>query len=492
VHTLKVRMLADDGEAMPEEERRSLYVADLHFGPVRRSSVLAGDGSVEIQTPDWPVALHAHVTVPGFGALWVMADNGGEGYGPSDADIDFVTEAASSRIAEVERLMSAATAEFSVECRAHVAAAADYQESAHKATGGSRAELLMRSLAHGLWAGEMALVESARARIAENDGCERTLFGCNAFGRGMKKAGVRGLYSRAFEFATLPFYLAALEREEGKPDYGRVDEILAWCEGQGIVPKGHPLWWGHAAGTPPWLEGADWAAAQRHCRRVVLRSVERYRGRIGIWDAINEAHDWANGLSLTQQQEVEITRIACDAVREANPDATVIVNNCLPFGENAATGQVNNGPVHEPMFTPLRYLDAVMEAGVDFDVIGVQLYFPARDMLAVSRLLDEYARFGKPVHITEMGVSSGRRSRSAEGETPQTVFTRGQWHAPWSERVQADWLEWFYTIACSRPDVEALTWWDFCDPAFIPSGGLICEDGTPKEAYHRLLSLAAR
>ena len=35
---------------------------------------------------------------------------------------------------------------------------------------------------------------------------------------------------------------------------------------------------------------------------------------------------------------IEITRIACDAARESNPDATLIVNNCLPFGEYVSQG----------------------------------------------------------------------------------------------------------------------------------------------------------
>ena len=40
------------------------------------------------------------------------------------------------------------------------------------------------------------------------------------------------------------------------------------------------------------------------------------------------------------------------------------------------------------------------------EVVGVQLYYPGYDMLEISRLLDRFAQFGKPVHITELGVSS--------------------------------------------------------------------------------------
>ncbi|MCK4375684.1 MAG: hypothetical protein KAX19_10155 [Candidatus Brocadiae bacterium] len=50
-------------------------------------------------------------------------------------------------------------------------------------------------------------------------------------------------------------------------------------------------------------------------------------------------------------------------------------------------------------------------------------------------------------------------------------------------------MEWFYTMAYTRPEMEAVTWWDFADPAFIPTGGFVREDATPKEAYHRLHAL---
>lgn len=486
---LKVKLLGPDGEPMGEEALKSLYAADLHFEPVRRRSEIGPDGTVEIKIPDGPTALHARICVPDFGTLWVTADNCGEGYGTCTAGLDFVREAAASRLSDIQRLMADADAEWSVTCRAHADAAADHLEMADSVSGAKQAQLHLLSLSHGLWAGELAVVERARRQIAQRGRREGFLFGCNTFARGEHVDEIRRRFSQVLNFGTLPFYLKRLEPEEGKPDYGRVDEILAWCERDGIRPKGHPLWWGHEAGIPPWLEGADWEAAQRHCRRVVGRSVERYRDRIRTWDAINEAHDWANGLGLTHEQEVAITGIACESIRENDPEATVIVNNCCPFGEYAADGKVHLGPVYDHVLTPLAYLDAVMEAGVDFDVVGVQIYFPARDMLAIGRLLDEYARFGKPVHITELGVASGERATSPEEETEQLRRTRGEWHQPWCEKVQADWIEWFYTMAHARPEIEALTWWDFSDPAFIATAGFLREDATPKESYHRLLAL---
>ncbi len=479
---LKVKMLGEDGKPMPQGRLRTLYAADLHFEPIRRQSKILGDGSVEIQTPKGPTALHAKIEVPGFGDVWVIADNSGKGYEQRSEPVDFVREAAESRLRDVKKLRNShQTVRFSPECRAHEQAATEFLELAAKPGEKHAAKWNLTALPHALWAGELAIVELSRHNIARRRKREDYLFGCNAFAYHGDTPYARH-FREVLNFATLPFYLASLERQEGKPNYRKVDRILEWCETVGITPKGHPLWWGHQAGIPAWLKGADWAAAQKQCARVVGRSVERYRGQINIWDIINEAHDWANGLSLTQEQEVEITRICADTARSKNPDAKLIVNNCCPFGEYAAAGHVHLGPVYEKVFTPLSYLDAVMEAKVDFDIVGVQIYFPSRDMFSISKLLDEYARFGKPVNITELGV----RTSSASGSG---VKPRAEWHMPWCEKVQADWVEWFYTMCYARPEITAITWWDFKDPAFIPTSGFLRDDETPRESFFRLKAL---
>ena len=484
-YTLNIKLLDSNGQSMPETRLHSLYSSDLHFEPMRRRSEIKSDGTVVVETLEKEIALHARIAVPDFGNVWVTADNCGEGYDPVDATLDFVLEAARSRLSDVDNIMQ--TGNFSPECIAHRDACCEFLEVAEKKSD-KASHFNLKALSHALWAGEYAIVEKARNIIVECPRKNEFLFGCNTFAYSGETPYAH-YFREVMNFGTLPFYLGPLEQEEGKPNYGRIDDMLEWCECVDITPKGHPLWWGHEAGIPPWLKGVSWKDAQRHCERVVSRSVEQYRGRIQIWDVINEAHDWANGLNLTQEQEVEITRLCCNTTRSKDSDATVIVNNSCPFGEYAADGRVHLGPVYDKVFTPLSYLDALMEAGVEFDVVGVQIYFPARDMLSISKLLDEYARFGKPVHITELGIRCVEDEPPTGQESEQLRRTRGDWHQPWCEKVQADWMEWFYTMAYARDEIEAITWWDFRDPAFIKTSGLLYEDETPKEIYFRLRAL---
>jgi hypothetical protein len=65
-----------------------------------------------------------------------------------------------------------------------------------------------------------------------------------------------------------------------------------------------------------------------------------------------------------------------------------------------------------------------------------------------------------------------------------------RWHGrPWSEEEQADWIEAYYTIAYSKPAIQAITWWDFAEPAWYPHGALCREDLSPKDGYKRLQRL---
>ncbi|NLM86239.1 MAG: 1,4-beta-xylanase, partial [Clostridiales bacterium] len=152
------------------------------------------------------------------------------------------------------------------------------------------------------------------------------------------------------------------------------------------------------------------------------------------------------------------------------------------------------GSLPQRLMSPMSYLRRVLDAGIDFDAVGIQLYFPARDMVSVERLLKVYEGFGKPIHITEMGVPGGTRAGAAASgsDWAQMSLSEGSWHGGWNERTQADWMEQFYTIAAAHPSIQALTWWDFIEPSFSGNGAILYQDENPREIYFRLLALKDR
>ena len=108
------------------------------------------------------------------------------------------------------------------------------------------------------------------------------------------------------------------------------------------------------------------------------------------------------------------------------------------------------------------------------------------------RMLERFEMFGKPIYITEIGVSSGPSRRLVALEEMDIPREPYEWHRHWDERLQADWLEQVYTLYYSRPAIQAINWYDFADfRTFISNGGLVREDCTPKHSFMRLKELLA-
>jgi GH35 family endo-1,4-beta-xylanase len=479
---IHVRLDDSGGVPMPKPALESVYASDLEFEPQERRQRILPDGTVELTVSGEPYMIHAKINLPLYGNIWVMADNEGAGY--TGDFVDFVTEACRTYIREAEK--HGESLSLSPETRGHLAAAREFSHLANR--GKTTPENRLYALSHAVYAAEAALFEAARQRVyaAPRDDL---LLGCNFFRYTSPETRYAKFFANAFDFATLPFYAGRTVPERGKYTYEYIDAALEFLQSKNITPKGHPVWFGHGDVNPKWLFGQSFETLQGYAREIALHHTGTYKGRIGIWDAMNEAHDWANCFMLTQTQLTELTRTCCDALHER--DAAAVVNVCLPFAEYVAGRYVCYGSLPEKPRSPLAYFRAILEAGVQFDVTGIQLYFPARDMVAVDRMLSIFASLGKPVHITEMGVNGGlRKQGSSNGSSwTQLSMSEGVWHGGWNERTQADWLEQFYTIAAAHGEIKALTWWDFIEPSFSGNGAFLYEDENPREIYFRLLAL---
>jgi endo-1,4-beta-xylanase len=303
------------------------------------------------------------------------------------------------------------------------------------------------------------------------------LFGCNFFmfgrvGDPERETQYRERFAALLNYCTLPFYWASYEPERGRPDYERTEQVAAWCAERGIVCKGHPLAWDHPAGSPRWLPD-DPAQIEALSLGRVRDIVRRFKGRIDIWDVVNEAThlpEGRNGTPMTRWGQaigpVEFVRRHLRVARETNPDATLLVND------------YRTDPPYE------RILEAQRDGAKPlFDVIGIQSHmhggvWPARKVLEIC---DRFARFNVPIHFTETTLVSGPRNpdRTWGGTTPE------------GEARQAEEAARFYTLLFAHPAVQAITWWDFSDHGAwqgAPAGWLR-RDMSPKPVYERLSAL---
>ncbi|MBQ8653795.1 MAG: endo-1,4-beta-xylanase [Clostridia bacterium] len=486
MQTVKIRLDGSGGLSMPEKVLKTVYASAMDFEPDERRLRITPDGTVELQVSAKPYMIHAKITVPLYGTLWVMADNLGEGY--TGDFVDFVSEATRTYIAHAKRF--AQGIELSPETDGHLRAAVELEHMANR--GADTPDNRLYALSHAIYAAEGALVERSRRKAFAAPRKDLKL-GCNFSRFESASSRYAKFFAGAFDFATLPFYAGQTVPERDRYAYGYIDKCLGFLTEKNITPKGHPLWFGHKEVNPEWLFGLDYPQLRREAAKIAYHHVSAYKDSIQVWDSMNEAHDWANCFELNQEQLIDLTRATTDALREANDKATSIVNICLPFAEYVAGRYNCYGALPEHLCSPLRYFRRILEAGVDFDVVGIQLYFPARDMVAVSLMLDQFAALGKPIHITEMGVNGGFRVKGSAGSTwSQMDMSEGTWHGGWNERTQADWMEQFYTIAAAREEIQALTWWDFIEPSFSGNGAFLYEDENPREMYFRLLALKDR
>jgi len=301
------------------------------------------------------------------------------------------------------------------------------------------------------------------------------LFGCNIFAFGQfgsaeKNQAYQDRFAELFNFATFGLYWASYEPKQGEPGHQRIEAAIDWCREQGITTKGHPLVWNHPAGSPAWLKDMDLDEVRKLSDARVADCVTRFRGRIGIFDVVNEAADPVRPgfettmTGLIQQVGIEpFTTRAFEIARKANPDATLLIND------------YRTGPEFEKV---IRFLGAGGKPL--YDAIGIQSHMHGGAWPADQtwQTCERLAKFGVPLHFTETTIVSGPR---ADGKWQPTT--------PELETSQARQIVDFYTLLFSHPAVAAITWWDFSDAHAWQgaAAGLVRRDLSPKPAFSALL-----
>jgi hypothetical protein len=92
------------------------------------------------------------------------------------------------------------------------------------------------------------------------------------------------------------------------------------------------------------------------------------------------------------------------------------------------------------------------------------------------------------VQITEVGSPSA--GITLEFDAPDEDYSTHpcEWRRHWDEELQADWLEYIFSFAYSKPWIEAANWYDLVDPySYLKSGGILrSPKGEKKAAFDRL------
>ncbi len=477
------------GNPLDESGWKSLYFLDLEDNPILTPPRRVENGQLVSSVPSFPVIIAIGFNVYGFGKVYLYADNRGKGYTIKDFPLNLNLELVQTRLYRVESIIKAWQLEgyslpATITNRLHKARV--YLKNAQNSQEiRQQMRWCQQSLYESLWGGEEAVLAHARDTIARRGKRPNFLFGCNFFGFPDGGQAYETRFVQLFNFATIPLYWRSFERKKGQKNYENLNQMLEFLEKHQIKAKGHPLVWFAEYGIPYWLEDTSFDSMKGKIETHIQEVTQYFGDRLPYYDVINEGSGlaFANEPGYTLSQLIELSRVASTACHQGNPQAFRLINNCCLWAKYRTREESNPD-------TPYQYIKACLAANIPFEAIGLQLYYPNHDLLEINRVLERFGQLGKPIHITELGVPSD--TTEDENSFMKTPF--GLWHKPWSETIQADWIEQFYTLCYSKPYIDAITWWDFSEQVnhFWAHGGFLKPDGQPKEAFYRLKDLLKR
>jgi len=347
------------------------------------------------------------------------------------------------------------------------------------------------SLAHGLWAAE----EMSRfhagvflGRRQQTGGFGRAFLGVRVAGATVQQAITKRL-GDVFDFAYVPFIWRSIQPTEQAPAYEAVEAVIKACSTNKLAVRGGPLLAFGVSSVPDWMYiwENDFESIYEAAREHVERTVQRFARQVTSW-VVASGLQADNVFGFSFEQTMELTRMAATVTKQIAPRAQVLIDLNQPWGEYYARNQQT--------VPPLLYADMAVQSGINFDGFGLQFLFGIgsdgyhlRDPFQVSALIDKLANLGKPLHVTALGAPSCVAPDSQNGTPPG-----GEWHGPWSDAVQADWLTTLCEIALSKPYVDTVCIQTLVDQPddVIASGGLLHANLTPKPAFGRLLEMRKR
>lgn len=322
-------------------------------------------------------------------------------------------------------------------------------------------------------------------------------FGCNMFmldeipDDPAKNEIYKEKLSEFFNMATVPFYWDATEPEEGKTRYAAdsakiyrrppTDLCVDFCEAHGMEPREHALCYDRFFSE--WLWERPDEGVKHHLEKRMREISSRYADRIPTIEITNEMF-WERGRTGFYASP-DYVDFCFKTAEKYFPHNTLTINEWSTLWEAPET----------PWDNYACYIENELLRGGRIDAIGMQYhmfhraerYFDATrkfyDLAQIFRTLDNYARFRKPMQITEVTIPA---------------FT----DAPEDEESQADVIERLYSLWFSYPNMTQIIYWNLADgyAAFTTPGnmadgenyyrgGLLRFDMSEKPAYKRLRHL---
>ena len=248
--------------------------------------------------------------------------------------------------------------------------------------------------------------------------------------------------------------------------------LVQWCKRKQLNIRGHCLLWPSYRHLPESLRSERGPVLREAIRQHITSYVKTFSPNIYEWDVVNEA------LTNTDIQKELGDQILVDAfnwARESNNHVSLAYNDYDILNVRAGANDGKRAAVKE-------LITRLLGSGAPIDVLGIQshMHKGAWSAEKLWTTCETYARFGVPLHFTELTVVSGHLKEPEDND----------WHrrhmdwvtTPEGEARQLEEGRRFYTLLFSHPAVDAVTWWDFSDREAWQGApaGLLRKDMSPK------------
>ena len=442
-----------------------------------------------------------------FGWINITADNGGEFYSlPTTGkkeNLNLNYELCKSRVIRNRSRLSELKKSGwmpSAEVMMFVNLSEEFYEDATKKRNDNLicAQFAQSGLNYALWASERMELDNAHYEIGIRGKRENFFFGCDARSfYQMYQDTFLELFSELFNYANITFVvkgdgmMSDYQTAQGVIQPETRELLIRKLNDRGIKCQERLLFWFHDCCIPDWLREMKYDDLLKYAEKLTYDTMKHFGDMLYAMEVVNELHDWANELQLSHEQITELTRLINDVAKSTAPNVKRTINNCCPFAEYVQLNSYSKRKAVYPQRSPYKFSKDLIEAGIDFDILEQQMYFPYRDLQDSILMIEKLATLGKPMQLSEVGVPGGPSNYSVINESVPISKEPYLWHQPWNEHTQADWLEGIYTLAYSKQFIQACNWFDFVDPYyFMENGGLLrSPKGEKKEAYFRLAKI---
>ncbi|SHH52668.1 endo-1,4-beta-xylanase [Clostridium grantii] len=191
---------------------------------------------------------------------------------------------------------------------------------------------------------------------------------------------------------------------ENQFNFEQSDKIVNFAVDNNMKMRGHTLVWHNQ--TPEWVfkdvkgEKASRELLLKRMKNHINEIMNHYKGKVYVWDVVNEAIEDFEDKSLRDTQWLDIIgedyiKIAFQYAKEADSEAVLFYNDY-------------NNEQPKKLEKTYKLLKKLIDEGTPIDGVGIQAHWDINDVNLFDNLrnaLEKYSSLGLQIQITEMDIS---------------------------------------------------------------------------------------